>query len=1387
MHSKHRRLLRKDNEGTLRSLLIPAPITGIKNDIKDPRTYTSISDSTEMFNILLKRNFKHLLQSNDSMFTTGSMLETCGWYGDDEGMEKVLKGLLDVEKIEDEYPQYGKEGVEFLRALTYTKDKDGEVTKPFSWKFGVEEYLLVFNKTNESTACGPSGLHMSHWKAACERRPIARVHAFFLWAAFEFGFTYERWEQSWHCMIKKLKQPILPKLRIVQLFEGDFNAGLKYLIGKKMMKHMNQNDLHDPETFGSRTGKTAPEALINLQLLFDHYRTWKMPISIIFNDAIGCYDRIVPTISELAMRARGCPKGIAQCHTITQKRMKHRIRIATGVSEGVIKFSENEEVVMDGRMIKSIQGKTGGIGQGGGAGPLAWIAIIDVMLEAYRKLRPGAEALDIMMLYSMCYWMISYVDDNTIVTGFSIESTKEEMLRIIRENLGSWRRLLKLTGGDIDVIKSKWCIMNWKHSGDWGIPSIETAKDFQGKVGMTDIAGGLKNTKYLERLEPSQAERVLGVRLPLDGNMKDEFIFRCKQVRELSRILYNAPIDHRDSWIIYESRYRAMIRYPLPVTMFLARQCHTIQRPFINALLPKLGMNRHTPRVVVYGPKSRGGLELMDLRIEQLAIHWETTRGHMRRQDRAGKGLFITAHDTQIETGSSVPFHELDPKRCDYTTDKTRWRYIWTESHSLGINIKMYSIWTPQPSNVNDRNIMEVAMEDEILRASKWPLLKHVNMCRLFMRIFYISDMSMDGTRVHKSYLDGTQRSTKYPIEFPEMITPTNNQWKIWKEFIFRNFLSPGTTINPNLGEVCTKQRTPSLPESEVEKMARTMEEDSTLEEMVEVLPRSLRLLVGEITLPRDGGNALGESVVDGTCVGASDGSLVRDYTETKGSHGYVLSSTNPEVGEIAGWGPSPESDEMSSMTTEHFGLIGLLVTLHLLCKKFKLTEDECFDSVLIYIDNKTVVERGTEKQELINLSDYAVPDQGLWSLTTELINKLPIKIEIRWVKGHQDENRFGEKINGPFKKEVMMNIQVDEFARRGMEMGVGKITIKPVLSTEVIALYTKNEVQITNLRKYIVRTKNGKELEQFLKDKKGWDDEIFNDVEWEGIESMLKSAGPNRRTRLVQLLHNWQNVGAQKGRFRDSRLRLDSDNPLNPTEEEVDCHKCQEGCDEVESNLHYLECPTTHSRERRLVGIKKVIQRLKKLRTYEGITSLVGYILKCISNREEMVFDWETLNHDGDMSLIISLQGQEKIGWTSLCQGYYHKGWAMTQSKYYRRLGSNSRTLNIRRWKKMFSTIMTDYSLDCWKERNETIHGKEKDKSRQKQLITIRKQVRGLYARRGELHGHPNKKIYDMPMKKRLRMGIQSTKIWVGLAEEVLRLHRENATKNTLHHWLQP
>ena len=168
LHGKHRRLLGANNEGTLRLLMIPAPVTGLKNNIKDKRLYTSINDSKLMFNLLLLRNFKHLMQSKNSMFTTGPVMDMCVWYGEGEGMEELLRGTFDIDNIAKDYPQFRKEGSEFLKAIQYVKDDEGNEVETFSWKFGVDEYLNVFNKTKESTACGPSGLHMSYWKAACE-------------------------------------------------------------------------------------------------------------------------------------------------------------------------------------------------------------------------------------------------------------------------------------------------------------------------------------------------------------------------------------------------------------------------------------------------------------------------------------------------------------------------------------------------------------------------------------------------------------------------------------------------------------------------------------------------------------------------------------------------------------------------------------------------------------------------------------------------------------------------------------------------------------------------------------------------------------------------------------------------------------------------------------------------------------------------------------------------------------------------------------------------------------------------------------------------------------------------------------------------------------------
>ena len=121
--------------------------------------------------------------------------------------------------------------------------------------------------------------------------------------------------------------------------------------------------------------------------------------------------------------------------------------------------------------------------------------------------------------------------------------------------------------------------------------------------------------------------------------------------------------------------------------------------------------------------------------------------------------------------------------------------------------------------------------------------------------------------------------------------------------------------------------------------------------------------------------------------------------------------------------------------------------------------------------------------------------------------------------------------------------------------------------------------------------------------------------------------------------MNNWQNTGKQKGLFRDSRLNQGKETPQLPTEEERSCHLCLEDCREEEIELHYLECPSEDILNARIKLIKNVCSRLQKLNTYEGITSIVGYILRKISTREAIQIGLEEIGSE-DGTLWDALEG---------------------------------------------------------------------------------------------------------------------------------------------------
>ena len=195
-----------------------------------------------------------------------------------------------------------------------------------------------------------------------------------------------------------------------------------------------------------------------------------------------------------------------------------------------------------------------------------------------------------------------------------------------------------------------------------------------------------------------------------------------------------------------------------------------------------------------------------------------------------------------------------------------------------------------QKKGANDRNIMDVAVMDPELLNSKWEKLDHVNICRLYLNAFYVSDLSDDRVTIDKGYIDGLKKRTTGNIKLPDIKKPTSAQWQVWKSFAFRNFLSPGVTINPLITTDITNNGEVQIKLTEIEKIKNVYGHEGTLREILAEFPAELQPMIGAVRIPEDGGLSLCHSIVEGDCLGASDGSLLQDFYEVRGGFGYVLS-----------------------------------------------------------------------------------------------------------------------------------------------------------------------------------------------------------------------------------------------------------------------------------------------------------------------------------------------------------------------------------------------------------------------------------------------------------------------------------------------------------------
>ena len=124
-------------------------------------------------------------------------------------------------------------------------------------------------------------------------------------------------------MIQKNQVSYITKLRIVQLYEADFNTMLKYLLGYRLMQYSEKHGINGNQLYGSRKVKYPYDAFITVRVIYYMARTKRDCIISLFNDLKGAYDRVRPALNTVTTRRIGFSKEETLLHAAALRKIQH--------------------------------------------------------------------------------------------------------------------------------------------------------------------------------------------------------------------------------------------------------------------------------------------------------------------------------------------------------------------------------------------------------------------------------------------------------------------------------------------------------------------------------------------------------------------------------------------------------------------------------------------------------------------------------------------------------------------------------------------------------------------------------------------------------------------------------------------------------------------------------------------------------------------------------------------------------------------------------------------------------------------------------------------------------------------------------------------------------
>lgn len=651
-------------------------ITGIEIPLRDKQgnltddpaladTWLRIHDPDEIVRHLIRRNIQHFGQAQGTAFTVSPIVDSLGFQGTGSDAEQLILNSIIPTEIHKSAPI----GAQYI----LEKLADGNCLPDICDDISIESFWKGFQTWDEQTSTSPSGRHLGHYKALLmadgqdklyrpdedghqvKENPSPTIQAVYFYialAATLSGNTLQRWCNSSTMMIEKIPgQPRIHKLRVIHIFEADFNLMLKLLWSRRLVWQAHKHNCLNEAQAGSRPDHRCIDVVVRKTMNYTYAALTRTPLITIDNDAKACYDRIPCNLAMLVSRYFGMTQDACQFLATTLQQMKYRIRTAAGDSEAWYAHSDDTPIH--------------GTGQGSCASPCLWLLISSVLMDCHDKLAQGMTQHDVPPDEPFRVTKVEgFVDDVSMFINPDYMESRllswleeiEKLINTAEKDLEIWNMLLDASGGKLELAKCFWYLLCWyfNRNGDPVPLSLEQIREFFKKQ-IEVVDKDTNRLITLDQKDVSDAHRTLGAFKSVTGNESEQYDVLLHKSNHLAMITRTGQLSRFQARRAFSSIYIPSMTYSLVSCNLSKSDLHTIQSKAIQAFLPAMGYERTFPHAVVFASRQLGGLNLGDLYTECGIAKTTTILTHVRAQSGLGRIIRINLNWLQLHAGLSTP------------------------------------------------------------------------------------------------------------------------------------------------------------------------------------------------------------------------------------------------------------------------------------------------------------------------------------------------------------------------------------------------------------------------------------------------------------------------------------------------------------------------------------------------------------------------------------------------------------------------------------------------------------------------------------------------------------------------------------------------------------